>query len=84
MGRDKGSSRTARRFVPVRVFVGKEWKDRNLTLESVNVFGDAKFAKTRFLYEPLSEDSFKTTYQVDGGSAGRKTGDFLIFRRMKS
>ena len=71
-------------FGPVRVFVSKEWKDRKLTLESVNSFGDSKFSKQRFLYEPLSEDSFKMTYQVDAGTAGWKTGDFLIFLRVKS
>src|SRR5580698_6683361 len=37
-------------FGRVRVFVSKDWKDRKLTLESVNVFADAKFTRERFRY----------------------------------
>ena len=68
-------------FGRVRVFVSKEWKDRKLTFESVNLFGEEKFTRERFLYEPLTETSFKMTYQVNDGSAGWRVGDWLVFQR---
>ncbi len=68
-------------FSGTRVFVSKEWKAKKIIFNLINAFNDADFVKQRFVYEPLTKDSFKMTFETQKNGTDWKLVDFLIFKR---
>lgn len=68
-------------FGATRIFVSKEWKAKKITFELINTFNDADFVKQRFIYQPLTKDSFKMTFETQKNGKDWKLGDFLVFNR---
>lgn len=64
-----------------RKFVSDGWKDNKLVLTTNNYSPQRGLVFEHFLYEKLSGNSFKMTYETSKDGITWKLGDYLVFNK---
>jgi len=66
-----------------RKFASDGWRDDKLILTTSTTLPQTGLFYQRFIYEKLSDKSFKMTYETSRDGAVWKLGDYLIFEKKK-
>ncbi len=64
-----------------RKFVSDGWKDGKLVLTTSEFNAQKGLLFQHFIYEKISERSFKMTYETSKDGIGWKLGDYLVFTK---
>ena len=72
-------------FNSARLFVSEGWQQDKLEFNNsmpITPMAISNARKERFIFEKISLDSFKMTYESNTNDSGWKLGDFLIFNKL--